>query len=468
MNPEGSPMFSRETHVTRRQELAAKLDSGIILLLGNSESPMNYADNCYRFRQDSSFLYYFGLNQPDLAAVIDLDEGREIIFGDELTIDHIVWMGFLPTVKERAEQVGVTETRPLNGLGEYLREATGAGRPVHFLPPYRPGNKLKLFGLLALAPEQAARSASLELVQAVVAMRSIKSDQEIAEIEKAVDTSVDMHRAAMAMARPGMGEAEIAAEVERIAAAGGGGISFPVIATVHGETLHNHSHTNTLKSGDLFLLDAGAETALGYAGDLSSTFPVDLKFTDRQKIIYNLAVAAYDAAVDTLAPGVPNLDVHFAAARTIAEGMKDLGLMKGNLEDAITVGAHAMFFPCGVGHMMGLDVHDMEDLGEVFVGYDGKPKSTQFGLKSLRLARSLKPGFVLTVEPGIYFIPQLMDLWRSEKRFTEFLDYDRLEEWRDFGGVRNEENYVITTDGKRRLGKKKPLTSDEVEAVRAS
>ena len=467
MNPEGSPMFSRETHTARRNELKAKLDTGIILLLGNSESPMNYADNCYRFRQDSSFLYYFGLNQPDLAAVIDLDEGRDIIFGDELTIDHIVWMGFLPTVKERAEQVGVNDTRPLNDLREYLGKAAGAGRKVHFLPPYRPENKLKLWNLLAVAPDQAAAGSSLELVQAVIAMRSVKSDEEIVEIEKAVDTSVDMHVAAMAMARPGTGEAEIAAEVERIANAAGGGISFPVIATVHGETLHNHQHTNTLQSGDLFLLDAGAETALGYAGDLSSTFPVDLKFTDRQKTIYNLSVAAYDAAVDSIAPGVPNLDVHLAAARTIAAGMKDLGLMKGNLEDAVTLGAHAMFFPCGVGHMMGLDVHDMEDLGEVYVGYEGKPKSTQFGLKSLRLARPLEPGFVLTVEPGIYFIPQLMDLWRSEERFTEFLDYDRLDAWRDFGGIRNEESYLITADGKRRLGKKKPLTCDEVEAVRA-
>ena len=369
-------MFSRETYGGRRTALKAKLDSGLILLMGNSESPMNYADNCYRFRQDSSWLYFFGLDQPDLAAVIDLDEGREIIFGDELTIDDIVWMGHLPTVADRAAQVGVTDTRPSGDLGDFLQTATGAGRPIHFLPPYRPENKLRLLDLLNVAPDQAAARASLELITAVVALRSVKSDEEIIEIEKAVDTSVDMHLAAMNMARPGVREAEIAAEVERIAVAAGGAISFPVIATVHGETLHNHHHGNILESGDLFLLDAGAQTALNYAGDLSSTFPVDPQFTARQKTIYDIALAAYRAAVDTIAPGVPNLDVHLNAARIIAIGLKDLGVMKGNPDDAVAAGAHAMFFPCGVGHMMGLDVHDMEDLGEVNVGYAGRPKST--------------------------------------------------------------------------------------------
>jgi len=461
-------MFSKETYVGRRSALKTKLDGGLILFLGNSESPMNYADNCYRFRQDSSFLYFFGLDQPDLAAVIDLDEGREIIFGDELTIDDIVWMGHLPTVADRAEQVGVTDTRPTSDLRKILKTAAGTGRAIHFLPPYRPENKLRLLDLLEIPPHQATERASLELITAVVALRSIKSDEEIVEIEKAVDTSVDMHLAAMAMARPGIREAEIAAEVERLAVAAGGGISFPVIATVHGETLHNHHHGNILKPGDLFLLDAGAQTVLNYAGDLSSTFPVDRKFTPRQKTIYDIALAAYGAAVDTIAPGVPNLEVHLNAARTIALGMKDLGMMKGSPDDAVAAGAHAMFFPCGTGHMMGLDVHDMEDLGEVQVGYAGRPKSTEFGLKSLRLARDLEPGFVLTVEPGIYFIPQLMDLWRSQNKFPEFLDYDEMEKWRDFGGVRNEENYLVTAEGKRRLGKAKPLTSDEVEAVRAS
>ena len=459
-------MFARTTYEQRRAVLQSRFDDGLLLFLGNNESPMNYADNCYPFRQDSTFLYYFGLNQPELAAVIDIDEGSATIFGDELTIDHIVWMGDLPTIAERAERVGVTDTRPRAALVDTVKAAVAAGRPVRYLPPYRPDNSILLSGLLGLPLTALADNASVQFIRAVVDQRALKTDEEVGEIERAVTTSVEMHTAAIRMARPGMRESEIAAEVERIAVAAGGRISFPVIATIHGETLHNHDHSNTLTGGDLFLLDCGAETAMGYAGDLSSTFPVSPRFDDRQLTIYQLQLAAQEAAVAALAPGVPNRDVHFAAARVIAEGMKDLGLMKGNTDNALEAGAHAMFFPCGVGHMMGLDVHDMEDLGEVWVGYDGEAKSTQFGLKSLRLARPLESGFVITVEPGIYFVPQLMDLWRSQNHCAEFLDFDALDGWRDFGGVRNEEDYLITADGARRLGPAKPMTVSEVQALR--
>ncbi|MCP4895963.1 MAG: Xaa-Pro dipeptidase, partial [bacterium] len=290
---------------------------------------------------------------------------------------------------------------------------------------------------------------------------------EIAEIDNAVDISVDMHVAAMRMAKPGMKESEIAAEVERVAVAAGGRLAFPVIATIHGETLHNHFHGNRLAEGDLLLLDAGAETTMGYGGDLSSTCPVSPCFSERQRTIYEVQLAAYDAAIQKLAPGVPNKDVHFTASRVIAEGMKDLGLMRGNIDDALDAGAHAMFFPCGTGHMMGLDIHDMENLGEVYVGWDGQPKSTQFGLKSLRLGRKLEPGFVVTIEPGIYFVPQLIDLWRSRKHCADFLDFDEIDKWKDFGGIRNEEDFLITSDGARRLGKAKPKTISEVEALRS-
>jgi Xaa-Pro aminopeptidase len=459
-------MFSKETYRRRRAELQSRIDGGLLLFLGNGESPMNYADNCYPFRQDSSFLYYFGLDQPDLAAVIDVDEGATVIFGDELTIDHIVWMGDLPTVAERAEMVGVADTRPRAALSEVVKAAVAAGRPVRFLPPYRTDNALLLHELLGVPMREAADRASLDFIRAVVDQRAVKSDEEIVELDRAVDISVEMHIAAMRMARPGMLESEIAAEVERVAVAAGGRISFPVIATIHGETLHNHFHGNTLSEGDLFLLDAGAETAMGYAGDLSSTFPVSPTFSERQRTIYEIQLVAYDAAVTMLAPGVANRDVHFTAARVIAEGMKDLGLMKGDIDDALEAGAHAMFFPCGVGHMMGLDVHDMEDLGEVHVGYGGEAKSTQFGLKSLRLGRELEPGFVITIEPGVYFVPQLMDLWRSQNHCADFLAFDALDQWRDFGGIRNEEDYIITADGARRLGKPKPLRIDEIEALR--
>lgn len=460
-------MFSQETYTTRRSRLSSQLGSGLVLLTGHSESPRNFADNVYKFRQDSTFLYFCGLNQPDLAAIIDLDQDQTVIYGDELTLDHIVWMGDLPTIAQRAAQVGVSETRPLDQIAGDLAQAKAAGRTLHFLPPYRPQNMIKMSPWLGLEPTAIADQASEELIKAVVEQRSVKTGEEIVEIEKAVNISVDMHVAAMKMARPGMLEAEIAAEVERVAAASGGSISFQPIATINGQILHNHDHSNVLKPGDLFLLDAGAETTTGYAGDLSSTFPVDATFTPRQRTIYDLALQAHQAAVEKLAPGTPNLEVHLAAARVITQGMKDLGIMRGDVEEAIAAGAHAMFFPCGVGHMMGLDVHDMEDLGEVWVGYDGQPKSTQFGLKSLRLARALEAGFVLTVEPGIYFIPQLIDQWRNQSKHLDFFDYEELNKWRDLGGIRNEEDYLITEQGHRLLGKAKPMTAAEVEALRS-
>jgi Xaa-Pro aminopeptidase len=459
-------MFSRDIYLARRAALKSRFQGGLLLFPGNGESPMNYADNCYPFRQDSSFLYYFGLDQPDLAAVVDVDARMSIIFGDELTIDHIVWMGDLPTLAERAERVGVTDTRPRAALAGMLELAVSAGRAIHFLPPYRADTQLQIARLLGMAPEEVATEASLELVKAVVAQRSLKGPEEIAEIEAAVAVSVAMHEAGIRMARPGMKEMDIAAEVERIALASGGRGAFPVIATIHGQTLHNHFHGNTLSDGDLFILDTGAETPTGYAGDLTSTFPVSRHFSERQKTIYEIVLAAYRAAVATLAPGVPNREVHFAACRTIFEGMKGLGIMKGDAEEALAAGAHAMVMPHGIGHMMGMDVHDMENLGEIHVGYAGEARSTQFGLKSLRLARPLEPGFVLTVEPGVYFIPQLIDLWKAEGRHRDFIDYDELEKWRGFGGVRNEEDYLITAEGARRLGPHKPQTVEEVEGLR--
>jgi len=460
-------MFPRLTYESRRATLMSRFDGGLLLLPGNGESPMNYADNCYPFRQDSTFLYYFGLDQPDLAGVMDVDAGTTTLFGDELTLDHIVWMGDLPSIASRAEEVGVLDTRPRAALAELLGRAVSAGRAVHFLPPYRADTKLQLQDLLALTPEEVSREASEPLIRAVVDQRAHKSAEEVAEIERAVAISVAMHEAAVRMVRPGRKEMEIAAEMERLALASGGRIAFPVIATIHGQTLHNHHHGNTLSQGDLFLLDSGAETAMGYAGDLTTTFPVSQHFSERQKTIQEIVLASYDAAVSALAPGVTNREVHFTACRTIFEGMKGLGIMRGDTEEALAAGAHAMVMPHGIGHMMGLDVHDMENLGEAYVGYAGEARTTQFGLKSLRLARALEPGFVLTVEPGIYFIPQLMDRWRSEGKLTSFIDYDQLDKWRDFGGVRNEENYLITTEGARRLGPRKPQTAEEFEALRA-
>jgi len=459
-------MFSKDTYETRRKALATRFEGGLLLFPGNGESPMNYADNCYHFRQDSSFLYYFGLNQPDLAGVMDVDAGTTTIYGDELTIDHVIWMGDLPTIAERAEAVGVTETQPRSALAEMLSLAVAAGRAVHFLPPYRGETTIQLSRLLGLMPDEVEEEASRPLIQAVADQRIYKSQEEIGEIERAVATSVSMHEAGIRMARAGIKEMEIAAEVERVALASGGHISFPVIATVNGQTLHNHFHGNTLGEGDLFILDAGAETPMGYAGDLTSTFPVSKTFSEKQRAVYEVVLAAYDAAVEALRPEVPFKDVHFIACRKIFEGMKGMGIFQGDTEEALAAGAHAMVMPHGLGHMMGLDVHDMENLGEVTVGWAGKEKPTQFGLKSLRLGRPLEPGFVLTIEPGIYFIPQLMDLWRERGHLTQFIDYDELNKWRDFGGLRNEEDYLITATGARRLGPAKPKTVEEIQGLR--
>ncbi|MHB8054251.1 MAG: aminopeptidase P family protein [Candidatus Aminicenantales bacterium] len=460
-------MFAPQIYIERRRRLLEGLESGLALFLGNEESPMNYADNAFPFRQDSTFLYYFGLDQPGLAAIVDADEGTETIFGDDFTVDDIVWRGPQPTIAGRSLVVGVDRTWPLSRVSEILAAAQAAGRKIHYLPPYRADNVLKLRRWLGRDPDQAAAGASVELIRTVVEQRAVKAPEEIDELDRAADISTDMHTAAMRMVRPGIVEAEIAAEVHRVALAAGGDIAFPIIATIHGETLHNLVHSNLLKSGDLFLLDAGAETSKHYAGDLSSTIPVDPKFTDRQREIYKIALASHEAAVGALRPGINHLDIHLLACRTIVQGLKAIGLMKGDPDEAVHEGAHALFFPCGVGHMMGLDVHDMENLGEIYVGYEGRPKFTQFGLKSLRMARPHKPGFVVTVEPGIYFIPQLIDLWRAEKKYTSFINYDKVEGYRNFGGIRNEEDYLITSDGRRRLGKRKPMTIAEVEAVRA-
>ena len=459
-------MFSKETYVKRRNKLKSDVKSGILLFLGNNESGMNYADNTYHFRQDSTFLYFFGSDYAGLNAIIDIDENREIIFGDELSIDHIVWMGSQPTIKEKSEEVGINETAPAAQLKTHLESAINKGRKIHYLPPYRPEHQIKLFELLNVIPSQANAGQSINFVKAVVNQRNYKSPEEIILIEDAVNITADMHLTAMRMARAGMKESEVAAAVQQVAIAAGGQLSFPVIATINGQTLHNHYHGNTLKSGDLFLLDCGAENSMHYAGDMSSTFPVDKTFTTRQKEIYQIALNAHEAAIDMLAPGVKFKDVHLKAGRTIAEGMKEMGLMKGDLDEAVRQGAHALFFQCGLGHMMGMDVHDMENLGEIYVGYNGEAKSTQFGLKSLRLGRELEPGFILTIEPGIYFIPELIDMWKAENRFSEFINYDKVLQYKDFGGCRNEEDFLITKDGARLLGKPIPKTIADVEAQR--
>lgn len=460
-------MFPSDTYLLRRTELIQSMNSGVILLLGNEESGMNYADNVYHFRQDSSFLYYCGLDFPSLAAIIDIDAGTTTLFGDELSLDMIVWTGPQPTLKERCQQVAIKKILPASKLSSTLQAAKQMKRTVHFLPPYRAENAAKIHEMLGIPLSSISERASLPLIQAIVKQRSYKTEEEIEQIESAVGITNKMHLLAMKMAAPGLNERDIAASVHQMALRSGGHLSFPIIASIHGEILHNHYHTNQLESGRLLLLDTGAENEMHYAGDMTRTYPVDPTFTQKQKDVYNIVLAALDGAIDALKPGITYKEVHFIAAKIIANGLKDLGLMKGNVDTAVSKGAHALFFPHGLGHMMGLDVHDMEDLGEVHVGYPaGQSKSEQFGLKSLRLARKLEAGFVLTVEPGIYFIPTLIDRWKEEGMFKDYVNYDALEAYKDFGGIRIEDDYLITDSGSRLLGEQVPKTVEDVEAVR--
>ena len=457
-------MFSKQTYINRRNQLRSQFQSGVLLFIGNDESGMNYEDNTYPFRQDSTFLYYFGINKPGLYAVMDIAEGNDYIFGDDFTIDSIVWMGPQPTVSELASSAGIEKTGTIAQFADKVNSYPKG--MVHYLPPYRPEHQIKLMRFLGISPAESQAKASIPFITAVGEQRNIKSEEEIKEIEHAVSVTTEMHLAGMRYAKPGMTEAQVAAKVHEAALAAGGGISFPIIATINGQTLHNHYHGNTIKEGQLFLLDAGYETPMGYAGDMSSTFPVGKTFTEKQKEIYSITLAAHNGAIDMLKPGVHFRDVHLHVAGVIFDGMKALGFTKGNTDDAIENGAHALFFPCGTGHLMGLDVHDMENLGEQYVGYCGIPKSKQFGLKSLRLGRELKPGFVLTIEPGIYFIPELIDLWQQNGTNKEYINFDRVNEYRNFGGIRNEEDILITETGHRILGKPLAKSIEDVESER--
>ncbi|HWR11548.1 MAG TPA: aminopeptidase P family protein [Rectinemataceae bacterium] len=488
---DASGMFDARVYIDRREALRTSLLSrgvsdGLILFLGNRESPMNYADNAYPFRQDSSFLYFFGIAQPNLAATIDIATGQSTVFGDDVSVEDIVWTGQVPAIAELAARTGVRNVAPRAALdgaaaragsGSDSRSGSGVGHgsgqrlgsgaaKLLFLPPYRADSRAELAELLGVPLREVDSRASLPLIASAIALREIKQAPEIVEIERAVAVSVEMHRSIIESAKPGLREAELAALASGIALGSGGRLAFPTIATTRGAVLHNHDYSRILHEGGLFLVDAGAETVSGYAGDLSSTFPISPRFSERQRAIYEIVLAAQEKAISLLKPGRPFIDAHFAAARVIVEGLSGLGLMRGDPDEAVRQGAHAMFFPCGVGHQMGLDVHDMENYGEVWVGYDGAPKSRQFGLASLRLAKPLRAGMVHTVEPGIYFIPELIARWKAERKLEQFIAYDRLDEWLDFGGMRNEEDWLITETAARRLGPEFDKSAEGIESSR--
>lgn len=460
-------MFSVTTYQQRRLRLREQISSGLLLLLGNVEAPMNYNANTYRFRQDSSFLYFFGLDEPALAGIIDVDTGTETLFGDDVTIDDIIWMGPQPSMRDKAGKCGVKNVLPYAKLAELIAEALKKGRPIHFLPPYRFANKLLLKNLLNIAPEEQKAKASPELIRAVVNLRITKEACEIAEIDQACNLGYAMHVAAMKLCKPGVKESYIAGVMEGMAVSEGYMPSFPVILSQNGETLHNHDHSQILTDGRLLVIDAGVENAMHYASDFTRTLPAGGHYTSKQKEVYDVVLAANNHAFKTAKPGITYRSVHLEAAKIITEGLQQLGLMKGNVAESVAAGAHALFFPHGLGHQMGLDVHDMEDLGENYVGYDNETeRAQQFGLGSLRMGRKLQVNYCISNEPGIYFIPALIEQWKQENKLAEFINYDKVTGYIGFGGIRLEDDLLITETGCRLLGDKRlPITTEEVEST---
>jgi Xaa-Pro aminopeptidase len=457
-------MLTADTYTTRRARLKKDIGSGLVLFLGNKDVGRTYAASVYPFRQDSTFLYFWAVNEPNLAALIDIEADTDTLVGDEATMADVVWSGPMPTLAERATAAGVTQTMSPAMLQDRLRTAQAQGRTVHFLAPYRSDHTVALAAWLGLGPDAVPDAHSEAFHEAVVAQRAYKSAEEIAEMERAVGVSQAMYAAAMQATRPGRYEYEIVAEIERVVVASGGTFSFLPICSVHGETLHNPYYRNQLRAGDVMVLDSGAETTHGYASDITRTLPVGGRFSSQQRLIYEIVLRAEMGAIESITPGVAYRDIHLAAARSMTVDLAAAGLMQGDPDAAVAAGAHALFFPHGLGHMIGLDVHDMENLGEAVVGYGpGFARSPQFGLSYLRLARTLEPGFALTVEPGLYFIPALIDKWKAEGTNAAFLNFAEIEKFRDARGYRVEDDVVVTDLGCRVLGPAIPKTVADVE-----
>ena len=465
-------MFDTATYIRRRNELKKLVKEGIIILFGNNESPANFPNNgYYPFRQDSSFLYYFGLQRDGLVGIIDIDNDKDILVGNDIDIEDIVWYGSVASMTEMMQRCGAQETLPMKALKTICNEALSKHRKIHFLPPYRHDIKIQVFDLLGVHPIQQKEAASMELIKSVVKMRSVKEQQEIEELERAAVIGYKMHTTAMRLTKPGVTEKFVSGQVDGIAHSYGAMVSFPTIYTQHGEILHGAPSMNKLEEGRLVLCDAGGETLNNYCSDNTRTMPVNGKFTQRQLEIYSIVEACHDYTLELAKPGVKYADVHFAVCRLMFDRLKELGLAKGNTEEAVRAGAHAMFLPHGLGHMMGMDVHDMENLDQINVGFDEetRPNLEQFGTNCLRMGRRLEEGFVVTDEPGIYFIPALIDEWKAKKHCAEYLNFDKLETYKDFGGIRIEDDVLITKDGCRFIGKDRiPYHPKDVEAFMAN
>ncbi len=466
-------MFPKETYIARRKTLLEKMSlcapegkRGIALFLGNVEAAAQYKDNAYKFRQDSSWLYYFGIDEPRFAAVIDLDGGEETLFADDVEIGDIIWMGPQPSVASKAALVGVEHSAPYGKLDAVVGKALAAGRTVHFLPPSRYYNTMKLAALLDIPEGELEAKASEVLIKAVISMRLVKEECEIAQLDDAGALGQEMHTVGRENIRLGVVEQEIVGKMEACTLAKGWGVSFATILTQHGEILHNHGHASIVEPGRLMVIDAGAENNMHYASDYTRTYPTSGKFTPKQKEIYQIVCDCNELAFSLTKPGIAYRDVHIATARLMLEELKSLDIVRGDVDTMVEAGIAGLFQPHGLGHNMGLDVHDMEDLGENLVGYDPDQKrSRQLGLGSLRMARRLVPGHVVTDEPGIYFIPALIAKWKAEKTDNGFVNYAKLEkEYLDFGGIRLEDDVLVTADGARRLGPGRlPILPDDVE-----
>lgn len=454
-------MFVNTVYQNRRRILKHRVDQGVIWLQGNQEVGMNYPGNPYPFRQDSNMLYYTGIEKPNTHLIIDIDEDEEYLIGDDLTPDETIWIGDLPRMEVHAEEAGISNTLPNEELGNILKKAVLSGRTVHTLPTYHGYQKENILQLTGNAQEP-----SEDLIRAIVDQRSKKENREIIEIENALGTTAEVHRLVLEESMAGRSEQEIYAKAVQVVLRNGGRLAYNAIVTVMGQILHINTYDNHLKEGQMLLCDMGAENAMHYASDITRTFPVNRKFTSQQKDIYEIVLRTLDNSIERLRPGIQFKDVHLQAAKDITQGLIDLGLMRGNVDDIVEAGAHALFFPHGLGHMLGLDVHDMEGLGETYVGYNSVTRrSEQFGTSNLRLGRILEEDFVITVEPGLYFIPNLIEIWKGEQKYQEFIRYDRLNSWMNFGGVRIEDNVVITDKASKILGPPIPRSIEEIESV---
>ncbi|MFA6708164.1 MAG: aminopeptidase P family protein [Fusobacterium sp.] len=459
-------MFSRDTYEKRRMALKQEFEKGLILICGNTLLPMNFKDNTFNFIQDSTFLYYFGLNRENLFGVIDIDNDEEYIFGDEITTEDIIWKGPQEKLKDQCEEVGIENLKPSSYFSNYIQSVLDKRLPIRFVPLYNPEVKIEIGEYFGVTAKIINTYASKELCYAIAKQRNLKSPEEIKEIQKAVNITRDMHLEAMRKVKPGMKEYEVKALLENVAQKKNCTFSFSSICTKNGQVLHNDSYNNTLREGDLLLIDAGARLENGYCGDMTTTIPVSGKFSQRQKDVYNILIKMFDRAEELIAPGVTYKEIHLEVSRVLAEGLKNMKILKGPVDEIVLKGIHALFMPHGLGHMMGLDVHDMENFGEEIVGYNGEEKSEQFGLSSLRLGRKIEDGFVFTVEPGIYFIPELIKKWKLENKFLENINYLELERYINFGGMRYEGDFLATKKSSIRLGDTMPKYIEEIEKER--